>query len=47
VTEDERRIVLAEVPYQLRVPIAPAMFTGLRKGDVLTLTKSAIRNGPI
>jgi integrase len=46
-TQEERRIVLGEVPYQLRVPIALAMFTGLRKGDVLTLTKGAIRNGQI
>jgi integrase len=46
-TEDERRVVLEEVPYQLRIPIALAMFTGLRKGDVLALTKGAIRNGQI
>ena len=46
-TENERRVVLTEVPYQLRVPVALAMFTGLRKGDVLTLTKNAIRNGHI
>src|SRR6185436_10703594 len=36
-----------EVPMQLRVPVALAMFTGLRKGDVLALTKTAIRNGRI
>ena len=46
-TEEERRTVLAEVPYQLRVPVALAMFTGLRKGDVLSLTKSAIKDGQI
>jgi integrase len=46
-TEDERRTVLAEVPYQLRVAVALAMFTGLRKGDVLALTKNAIRAGKI
>ena len=46
-TEEECRTVLAEVPYQLRVPVALAMFTGLRKGDVLSLTKSAIRDGQI
>ena len=34
-TENECRTVLAEVPHQLRVPIALGMFTGLRKGDVL------------
>ena len=42
-TEEERRTVLVEVPYQLRVAVALAMFTGLRKGDVLALTKAAIR----
>jgi len=46
-TENERRIVLTEAPYQLRVAIALAMFTGLRKGDVLSLSKSAIRAGQI
>ena len=46
-TQDERRVVLTEVPAQIRVPIALAMFTGLRKGDVLSLTKTAIRNGRI
>jgi len=44
---DERRVVLLEAPLQLRVPIALAMFAGLRKGDVLSLTKRAIRNGRI
>jgi len=46
-TETERRVVLDQAPMQLRVPIALAMFTGLRKGDVLRLTKAAIRNGKI
>jgi integrase len=46
-TQEERLAVLAEAPLQIRVPVALAMFTGLRKGDVLTLTKSAIRNGRI
>lgn len=46
-TQEERLTVLSEVPTQLRVPIALAMFTGLRKADVLTLTKTAIRNGRI
>ncbi len=36
-----------EAPVQLRVPIALAMFTGLRKGDILKLTKTAIRDGKI
>ena len=46
-TEHECRTVLAEVPYQLRVPIALGMFTGLRKGDVLALTKNSIRDSRI
>jgi integrase len=46
-TEAERRIVLTHAPVQVRVPVALAMFTGLRKGDVLALTKSAIRDGQI
>lgn len=46
-TERERRGVLEAVPEQLKVPIALAMFTGLRKGDVLGLSKSAIRNDRI
>jgi integrase len=43
----ERRVVIQRVPRQLRVPVALAMFTGLRKGDVLRLLKSAIREGRI
>lgn len=43
----ECRTVLNEIPYQLRLPVALAMFTGLRKGDVLALTKGAIRDGRI
>ncbi|MGB8103945.1 MAG: tyrosine-type recombinase/integrase, partial [Pseudolabrys sp.] len=46
-TEDERRTVLAEAPHQVRVAVALAMFTGLRKGDVLALTKNAVRAGHI
>ena len=46
-TETERRAVLDHAPVQLQVPIALAMFTGLRKGDILALTKTAIRNGQI
>ena len=46
-TQLERRVVLAEAPSQIRVPVALAMFTGLRKGDVLALTKGAIRKGRI
>jgi integrase len=43
----ERRVVIQRVPDQLRVPAALAMFTGLRKSDVLRLPKSAIREGRI
>lgn len=39
--------MLDQAPVQLRVPIALAMFTGLRKGDILKLTKAAIRNSKI
>lgn len=46
-TRQERQAVLEHVSPQLRVPVALAMFTGLRKGDVLALTKGAIRNGQI
>jgi integrase len=46
-TASERRAVLSEVPYQLRMPVALAMFTGLRKGDVLALTKNSIRAGHV
>ncbi|MHC2276439.1 integrase [Bradyrhizobium diazoefficiens] len=46
-TIEECRTVLTELPYQLKVPVALAMFTGLRKGDVLELKKSAIRDGRI
>lgn len=46
-TVEECRTVLTELPYQLRLPVALAMFTGLRKGDVLALKKSAIREGRI
>jgi integrase len=46
-TEVERRVVLAEIPIQLRLPVALAMFTGLRKGDVLALEKAALRDNQI
>lgn len=46
-TIEECRTVLAELPYQLKLPVGLAMFTGLRKGDVLALKKSAIREGRI
>ena len=44
---NECRTVISEIPYQLRLPVALAMFTGLRKGDVLALTKGAIKDGRI
>ena len=46
-TEAERQVVLTQGPPQIRIPVALGMFTGLRKGDVLKLTKTAIRNGQI
>jgi integrase len=39
--------VMAEAPIQLRVPIALAMYTGLREGDALTLTWASYANGEI
>lgn len=44
-TMEECRTVLDELPAQLKVPVALAMFTGLRKGDALGLTKAAMRDG--
>ena len=35
--------MINNIPQHLRLPVALAMFTGLRKGDVLALTKPAIR----
>ena len=46
-SEAECRTVLETAPPHLRVPIALAMFAGFRKGDVLAVTKAAIRNGII
>lgn len=46
-TLDECRTVITNIPEQLRLPVALGMFTGLRKGDVLALTKAAIRDGKI
>jgi integrase len=42
-SRDEMRVVLDEAPPGLRVPIAIAMYTGLRKGDILSLTKASLR----
>jgi integrase len=44
-TEAECRTVLDHAAPYLRVPIALAMFSGLRKGDVLRVTKAALRDG--
>jgi integrase len=46
-TLQERRTVLEEAPWQIKVPLALAMFTGLRKKDCLTLPKTAIRDSVI
>lgn len=46
-TLEECRTVISTLPAQLRLPVALGMFTGLRKGDVLALTKAAIRDGRI
>jgi integrase len=44
-TEAECRTVLDQAAPYLRVPIALAMFTGLRKGDVLRISRAALRDG--
>lgn len=46
-SQQECRSVLECLPPHLAVPVAVAMFTGLRQGDVLSLRKGAIRNGQI
>jgi integrase len=46
-TEAERQVVLTQGPPQIRIPVALGMFTGLRKSDVLKLTKTAVRNSQI
>lgn len=46
-TMDECNVALNELPIQLKVPLALAMFTGLRKGDVLGLTKASLRDGKL
>lgn len=43
----ERQIVLERAPWQIKVPLALAMFLGIRKTDALTMTKAAIRGGRI
>ncbi|MEJ0096202.1 MAG: tyrosine-type recombinase/integrase [Methylocella sp.] len=44
---EECRMVLDEAPAQLLVPLALAMFSGLRKADVLAVTLADIENGEI
>lgn len=46
-TEEERRVVLAEAPWHLRVPIALGRYTGLREGDVIALGKTAYNGSEI
>ena len=43
----ERRLVLDHSPPHIRLPIALAMCTGLRKADVFSIKLSAIRDGQI
>lgn len=44
---EERQVVLDAAPWQLKVPIALAMFTGLRKADVIGLTRAVLKGGSI
>ena len=44
---DECRVVLERAPPQLALPIALAMYSGLRKSDVLSVTMASIRNDEI
>lgn len=46
-TREECRAALEHLPEQLALPVALAMYTGLRQGDVLTLRKNAVRRGHI
>ena len=46
-TRAECRAALDNLPAQLILPVALAMFTGLRQGDVLSLKRNAIRDGHI
>lgn len=43
----ERAVVLAEAPVHIRLPIALAMCTGLRKADVFTMTAECIKDGMV
>lgn len=44
--EETTAVLSALAPY-MRVPVALAMFAGLRKSDVLSVTKAAIKDGMI
>lgn len=44
---EECRVVLETAPAYLRVPIALAMLAGFRRADVVTVAKTAIREGVI
>lgn len=44
---EECRAVLDGAPWQLRVPVALGMFTGLRKADVIRLSKAALKDGSL
>jgi integrase len=46
-SEEECQVVLGAAPPQLKVPIALAMFTGLRKADVIALPRHAVKGGVI
>ncbi len=46
-TREECRVALEHLPGQLVLPVALAMYTGLRQGDVLTLRKNALRDRQI
>ncbi len=43
----ECQIVIDRLPLHVAVPVALAMFTGLRQGDVLSLTKAVVKDGSI
>lgn len=46
-TLEERQTVLAAAPPHLKVPLALAMFTGVRKGDALKMRKDAVKGAVI
>jgi len=46
-TAEERKIVLESAPPYLKLPLALAMCTGLRKADVLSITMASIANNVI